>query len=116
MSEFGITLYEILGLILRLGIPILLTLLMAWGIRKLDARWQAEAKEFQETLIERKKKGTLVPCWETMNCPPSIREKCPAYGVSSIPCWEVKSNGNLPAACQACVYRRILLSETHALA
>jgi len=35
--------------ILRLGIPLLITLLVAYWLRRLDNKWQAEARARQET-------------------------------------------------------------------
>ncbi len=30
---------------------------------------------------------SLTPCWQVINCPMEVREKCPAYLESSTPCW-----------------------------
>ena len=35
--------------ILRLGIPLIITLLVAYWLRRLDDKWQAEARARQET-------------------------------------------------------------------
>ena len=35
--------------ILRLGIPLIITLLVGYWLRRLDNKWQAEAKARQET-------------------------------------------------------------------
>lgn len=35
--------------ILRLGVPLLITLLVAYWLRRLDGRWEAEARARQET-------------------------------------------------------------------
>ncbi len=35
--------------ILRLGVPLLITLLVAYWLRHLDGRWEAEARARQET-------------------------------------------------------------------
>jgi len=30
---------------------------------------------------------SLTPCWQVINCPMEVREKCPAYVETSTPCW-----------------------------
>ena len=35
--------------ILRLGVPLLITLLVAYWLRRLDGKWEAEARARQET-------------------------------------------------------------------
>lgn len=30
---------------------------------------------------------SLTPCWQVIDCPMDVREKCPAYLESSTPCW-----------------------------
>jgi len=32
----------LIGVLIRFGIPILITALVVWSLRRLDARWQAE--------------------------------------------------------------------------
>jgi hypothetical protein len=34
----------VLGLLIRFGIPLLLTVLAAWGLRRLDQHWQRESE------------------------------------------------------------------------
>jgi hypothetical protein len=35
--------------VLRLGVPLVITLVVAYSLRRLDAKWQAEASEQWET-------------------------------------------------------------------
>ena len=30
------------------------------------------------------------PCWQICNCPPAIRDDCPASKYTSVPCWEIE--------------------------
>ena len=30
------------------------------------------------------------PCWQMCNCPPAIRDDCPASKYTSVPCWEIE--------------------------
>jgi len=60
-----------------------------------------------------------IPCWQMTNCPQQIRQECPAYTNSSLPCWEMEgtfcklsmegsyANGRDTTACQTCrVYKK----------
>ena len=113
---------EIAGLlvlfILRLGVPIAVTAGIVWGLRRLDARWQAEAEAQR---IERAvAKGLLPPtavtsplaverpCWEHNNCTPETQQQCPACALADIPCWmaRLRSDGKLPARCYGCTLFR----------
>ena len=31
-----------------------------------------------------------IPCWQMCNCPPAIRDDCPASRYTSVPCWEIE--------------------------
>ena len=116
MNETSVIIYLAFGLILRIGVPVGLTLLLGWFVHRLDARWQAEAKETKKTLIELKRLEPVPPCWEYMNCPPSIRDNCPVYGQTEISCWEYfNSNGAIRSSCQECTYRRTILSKRKSL-
>lgn len=111
MNELTPVFYMIVGVILRIGIPIGITLLLGWFLNRLDARWRAEAKQIQETMTNRTVPNSIQPCWEVMNCAPRMRENCPVNGNLGILCWELfGSNGNLQPKCQNCPYRQSVLS------
>jgi uncharacterized SAM-binding protein YcdF (DUF218 family) len=126
MGYLQITAGLILGLLLRFGIPIALTVLVARYMLRLDARWKAEAADLAKAVEEMgipivPVKGsqvlTLPACWEYMDCPPRMREVCPAYGHKETPCWEqVRSNGNLQHNCRNCTYRKAILLATETAA
>ena len=46
----------------------------------------------------------LQPCWDTRNCAPEAREKCPAYARKELPCWlaNMQSAGKLKHECLTC--------------
>ena len=92
------------GLILRLGIPIALTFLLAMFLKWLDKRWQAEAeREKMEVQVLAQNGNERRPCWEIHNCPKNLRKNCKAYANPATPCWEVyRANGRLKPACQSC--------------
>lgn len=89
-------LYILLGLLLRLALPIAGTLLIVLLLRKLDARWQAEA-ELQTIPIEKSE------CWKVKGCSPEQIQNCSA-SKSPLPCWQVNRlpNGYLHEGCLSC--------------
>lgn len=90
----------ITGLLLRLAIPIAVTAIMIYFLRKLDSRWQSEAQF--PVLVEKQK------CWEVKNCTPEQIKKCEG-GQSPLPCWQVRRlpNGYLRDECISCeVFRK----------
>ena len=97
------TLLMIVGLLLRIGLPIALTALVVLLLQRLDANWQSEA------LMPEVLAPTGTPCWEHKNCSPEKRAKCKAYQNSEIPCWQQfrKVDGTLREGCIGCdVFRK----------
>jgi len=84
------------GLLLRLAIPIALTVILIIVLRRLDASWQAETQlqplPAQKTL-----------CWKIKRCSREQRKNCPAAS-SPLPCWQVYRlpNGYLREECLSC--------------
>ncbi len=92
------SLYAVLtGLVIRLAIPIGITLIAIMILRKIDARWQKEAEQLP--LPAAKKPH----CWEINQCNAEAMENCPAPA-SSLPCWQVHrlNNGYLDEQCLTC--------------
>ena len=94
--------------ILRLGVPLAITLLAAYGLRKLDERWQAEA-EARQALTVQTSRPTLqfspnVHCWEKRGCSEETRRRCPAYQQSALPCWmaRLRADNRVPGGCYGC--------------
>lgn len=104
--------------VLRLGIPIAVTVLIAWGLRRLDARWQAEAAAHQssravaagdlDAAAVTSPLAAEQPCWELNNCAEAQRGNCPACAALDIPCWmaRLRADGKLPARCYGCALFR----------
>lgn len=97
--------------LLRLGVPVAVTIGLAWALRRLDARWQAQAEvESRQALSVEIPPSAVVPfaserpCWEQRNCAPAARDHCPAYAHQSLPCWLTRREveGALPEACYTC--------------
>jgi hypothetical protein len=88
--------YLLIGLLLRLAIPIAATLLVVYILRRLDKHWQAEA-ELSPVEVEKSE------CWKAKGCPPERVKDC-AAAKSPLPCWQVKRlpNGYLNEDCLSC--------------
>ena len=97
----------LIGIILRLAIPVSATVMGVYLLRRLDARWLSEALK-QATHVS----GVIIPlqnlnCWDLHDCSPERRANCPASLNSNVPCWEVHSvNGHLQEACQHCAFHK----------
>lgn len=109
--------------VLRLGIPLGVTVLISWGLRRLDRKWQSEAE------TQRIQAGAPVtagepetaprqPCWLFRNCPEERRLGCPAYSDQRLPCWlaRLRAEGRLPALCPDCDLFRTSSSSRPAVA
>lgn len=88
--------YVVLGFLLRLAIPIVGTVLLVLVLRKLDARWQAEA-ESRPIPVDKPE------CWKIKGCTAEQIDNCPA-ATSPLPCWQVYRlpNGYLNEECLSC--------------
>jgi hypothetical protein len=88
--------YLIIGLLLRLAIPITATVLVVYILRRLDKRWQAEAKALPVD-VEKPE------CWKAKGCTPDQVKNC-AAAKSPLPCWQAKRlpNGYLKEDCLSC--------------
>jgi hypothetical protein len=103
---------------LRLGIPLAITFLIVWGLRRLDARWEADASARRaaaavangEVIAARLKSPMAAekPCWSLRGCPESRKAGCPACADSNMPCWlaRLRADGRLPGACYGCALFR----------
>ncbi len=102
--------------VLRLGIPLAITILISWGLGRLDRRWQAEAEA--QRLLEALPTATNAagakdgvarrPCWLFRDCTEERRSACAAGKEQSLPCWMVRlrAEGRLPATCPGCALFR----------
>ncbi|MCS7220109.1 MAG: hypothetical protein RML36_03340 [Anaerolineae bacterium] len=93
--------------LVRLGVPLVITLAIAHALRWLDIRWQAEAVKARETaqaLLQE-------PCWAHRGCTQERRSLCPAFQRPDLPCWAARRlrEGQLPAECYNC--RRFALGQ-----
>ena len=113
---------EILALIgltaLRLGVPLGITVLITWGLKSLDARWQAEAEARQASAIVgagqvqgmafKAPQAVQTPCWVLRSCGDK-QQHCAACKEPGLPCWmaRLRADGRLPGACYGCALFRL---------
>ncbi|MEK6256779.1 MAG: hypothetical protein N2C13_05625 [Chloroflexota bacterium] len=114
MNETMVTVYLILGLVLRCGIPVGITFSLGWLLQKLDAHWKEEVEQADKQ-VERMlpARFPLITCWEYKGCPAEVTSRCPAYGNAETQCWEhFQDNGTPQPRCQNCLYRVIFAPAT----
>ena len=96
MNNTSSALAVLIGLGIRIAIPLLVTALAVVILARLDRQWQSEAGSGAQ--------ATPKPeCWKTQRCSPSKRKNCLGYS-SALPCWQVfrRSNGYLSERCLGC--------------
>jgi hypothetical protein len=105
----------ILGMfVLRLGVPLVITLAIGYWLRRLDAKWQAEAQAQRDAILARQE-ATIEPevellkvikgsCWAIKGCLETVYPHCPAYHHPEIPCWlaRFRTEGIIPTKCYCC--------------
>lgn len=117
--------------ILRLGVPVLITVAIGYLLMRLDAKWQAENEQAtkskaeqpaQRTTVEPATLGPLpllslsestaaggksaggVPCWVMKGCSEAMQARCAAPRQPQVPCWQARTTaeGRLPVECKTC--------------
>lgn len=106
--DLNAVLAVLVGMLIRFGLPILITAAIVWSLKRLDSRWQAEITERRERSME----GVAVQkvkCWDLHNCSEVQRKECVAFQNPSIPCWQHYRNGNgeLRQECLECEIFRV---------
>ena len=127
---------------LRLGVPLLLTLVLGYLLKRLDSRWQAEAREERRAreataatrqvavpkpigqrspqfMVALDSPGAM-PCWMVKGCTEAMRTACAATHQPNVPCWQARTvaEGPLPAECKGCdqhIPMPYVLTETRML-
>ena len=102
MDPLTTSIVYLLGAALRLGLPLGITALVVWLLRRLDARWQMEAERERARIPATATPSA--PCWVARNCPAGRRAICPAYLNPALPCWQLfrDQQGQLREACLGC--------------
>jgi hypothetical protein len=106
-------------LLVRLGIPLAVMVFITWSLRRLDARWQAEAAARQATaevtagrvppVAYKAPQAVATPCWQLRNCSEATRARCAAAKDTVLPCWmaRLRADGRLPGPCYSCALFRL---------
>lgn len=109
MDTFYETSVIVLMFIVRLGVPLLVTIAIVAWLRRLDARWQAEAMQERSSIsvapIATVIKSAPSPCWIVRSCPEEKRNRCTAYAQPEVACWSARkqADGRLPSLCLTCI-------------
>jgi hypothetical protein len=105
--------------VLRLGVPLAITVFITWGLKSLDARWQAdaEARHAEATVAAgrvepaafKAPQAVTSPCWKLRGCSDGRRVNCAACKEPGLPCWmaRLRADGRLPNACYGCALFRL---------
>lgn len=91
------------GIVIRLALPIVITLLVAYALRQLDRRWQQQGTTKQPGAV------SIVRCWVLNDCPEEQRANCAVYKERTVPCWQFHrdEHGRLAQRCLDCqVFRQ----------
>ena len=103
---------------LRLIVPLTIMFAVGYWLRRLDAKWQAEAEARQKTAqrgqpvalqslpLAADDVGQLIRerCWDLRRCASTKRAQCPAFAQPDVLCWQAReqAEGQLPAKCSGC--------------
>jgi len=101
MDWLDTTVTLVVGTVIRLGIPIVITVFLVMWLRRLDESWSKEAEVNLAATVEIAKN---IGCWEINECAIENRETCLAYAQPDTPCWQVyrSDDGQLNEKCLAC--------------
>ncbi|HEY6073709.1 MAG TPA: hypothetical protein VIV15_10020 [Anaerolineales bacterium] len=100
----------LIGLSLRLALPVAVTIVAIYLLRKLDLHWQEQAELERNQPVAEK-----VQCWDLKDCPIEKQNTCAAL-TSPQPCWQVKRlpNGYMREECLTCaIFRNAPVPAQH---
>ena len=111
MEWLTTTFAMILGIVLRIAIPIVVTFLIIFFLKRLDERWKKDSDIEADQLV----RVGNVGCWDINSCPEEMRAGCMAYQNPNTPCWQVfrGEHGRLQERCIGCdVFRHAPIPVT----
>jgi hypothetical protein len=90
----------VLGVLLRIAIPIAVTIILVFIFKRLDERWKNAADSDGAATV----RTINVGCWDIKRCSAEMRAQCKAYAHQDTPCWQVfrEDDGMLPERCLGC--------------
>jgi hypothetical protein len=88
----------IVGVAIRVGLPVLITVLVVRWLKNLDEHWKTKAAN--ETMI----KARNIGCWKIKGCLSENVATCEAAAHPEVPCWHYyrQENGKLQERCIGC--------------
>lgn len=89
MNEFSVILTLVTGFLLRFGIPIGITALLVYALRRLDQKWQRDVELAAQLELVQASFYDQLRCWATKECSQENRDTCPAFLERGRPCWQV---------------------------
>ena len=100
MLQSDVSMY-LVGLFLRFGVPLGLTLFLAWLLKNIDIQW-LEQTNGKSDRGEAEPPLLVMGCWILHNF---RNESSPAYELGEV-CWKLRMRfeGNLPDECLDCEY------------
>ena len=94
--------------VLRVGVPIALTIILGkWLEKKLAPRDPTKEQSDMKIIPPRAKPRVIqIHCWDLKRCAPSVRAQCAAYTHPELPCWLAlqADGGNVRAECFSCAF------------
>ena len=96
MESLQLLFAVLVGIAARLVIPIFVTVIAVYFLRRLDARWEKEGQNPPVTIEK-------PACWEIKGCAPARSKACVGR-TSPLPCWQARrtANGYLREECLGC--------------
>lgn len=118
MEEWWLQTAAVVGMfVLRLGVPVAITVAVSYWLHRLDAKWKAEALARKaDTVVAAKQeigafkpalatfKAIDQPCWLFNNCGEAAYSQCAAHDSPDLPCWmaRLRAESRLPSGCPQC--------------
>ncbi len=74
--------------VVRIGIPIALTLAFGYWLERKLRPPEAPAETLESVHVARKRSNIIrLHCWDIKRCEPAQRAQCAAYQHPNLPCW-----------------------------
>lgn len=104
MDTLTLTGALLIGVLVRIAVPVAVTAMLVYVFTRLDAHWKAEAEIRQQEPQAARLLARNAGCWEIHGCSEEKRKNCKAYNNKDVPCWQVhrKKDGTLQEKCFGC--------------
>jgi hypothetical protein len=104
METFNIFGALVIGVIVRVAVPVAITTMLVYMFTRLDARWKAEAEQQKAPAVNSRMLAKNPGCWEINGCSDQKKKVCKAYANPDVPCWQLfrTKEGLLRERCIGC--------------